>query len=248
MALEGSLQDMSLTDLFQIFRTGSKTGVLILNGGSERGIIYVHKGQLVDAVLVRGTERQIIATAEEAVLLLLQWEQANFTFRHDLTVAERRACIVHDIEWLVIEGLKRRENPFRMLPHQQITLDARFELAPLPSSAETGVNLDLDQWRVLSQIAICQDLREIIARTGLTADQGVRISTELLAIGLIEIVQPPKPASQARPTARQRIPDMLYTQQLTPAYANTPELPQAESNQTSGHGLLGAIMRRIRGL
>lgn len=135
-----------------------------------------------------------------------------------------------------------------MLPHQHITLDARFELAPLPSSTESGVNLDLDQWRVLSQIAICQDLREIIERIGLTAEQGVRVSTELLAIGLIEIVQPPPPLPAGQPTSRQRVPDVLYSQQLTPAYAGGTADHSDAVNQSSGRGLLRAIMRRIRGL
>ncbi|NTW98298.1 MAG: DUF4388 domain-containing protein, partial [Oscillochloris sp.] len=41
MALEGTLQDMSLSDLFQVFRMGPKTGLLLLSSDGERGIIYV---------------------------------------------------------------------------------------------------------------------------------------------------------------------------------------------------------------
>src|SRR4051794_12627034 len=96
MALEGCLQDMSLVDLIQIFRMGPKTGVLLLSSGSERGVIYVSAGQLVDAAIVRGPERQVLAVGEEAVLQLLQWEDASFTFRPDPAAGERLTRIVHD--------------------------------------------------------------------------------------------------------------------------------------------------------
>lgn len=235
MALEGTFEDMSLEDLFQIFRSGSKSGVLLLSTAPERAVIYVHAGRLVDAVLVRGPERRIAATGEEAVLQALQWDAARFVFRHDLAVAERPVRIGHDSEWLVLEGLRRRSNPRRLLPHQQITLDSHLELAALPNGAESGVNLDLNQWRILSQVAVSQNLREICEHTGIAPDQAVRTVTELIAIGLID-VQPAAPSALAR--ARGAACPGLAAQAV-PALAGAPG---------AGRGLLGAIMRRIRGL
>src|SRR5688572_8513300 len=59
MALEGNLRDMALADLLQVFWMGSKTGILLLIAGPERGVIYVRDGRLIDAVLVRGPRRQV---------------------------------------------------------------------------------------------------------------------------------------------------------------------------------------------
>lgn len=245
MALEGTLQDMTLTDLFQIFRSGPKSGVLLLSHGPERGIIYVLQGRLIDAALVRGTDRQVIAKAEEAVIQLLQWDEGNFTFRHDAHVVERTPRIVHDSEWLILEGIKRRENPLRLLPHQQLTPESRLELAAMPTSAESGVNLDLDQWRVLSQIAISDNLRQICERTALPLPAGIRIATELVAIGLIEVAQPPRPQPVPRTVLNHQKSSVIPTQTLAPTFASATITSPAVSTE---RGLLGAIMRRIRGL
>jgi hypothetical protein len=245
MALEGSLRDMSMVDLFQIFRMGPKSGILLLAAGPERGVVYVAQGRPVDAVLVRGPERQVISSGEDAVILLLQWDDATFTFRHDPAVRERPVRIFHDSDWLILEGMRRRENPLRMLPHQCITMETRLEMATLPSSAENGVNLDLNQWRILSQIAISQNMREICEKTGMASEQAIRMVTELVAIGLVGIAQ-----ETHVPPPRQRLPATAVGHQLQPMIAGVGGQPGVASQPTTtpGRGLLGAIMRRVRGL
>jgi Domain of unknown function (DUF4388) len=247
MTLEGNLQDMSLADLIQVFRMGPKTGVLLLGGGLERGVIYVSAGRLIDAVLVRGPERQVLATGEEAVLQLLQWEDATFTFRHDLAAGERSVRIVHDSEWLVLEGMRRRTNPLRVLPHQCITPDTQLELTSLPGSAETGVNLNLDQWRILSQVSVYQNVRAICEKTDMAPEQAIRMVTELVAIGLVEIAAPPAP-TPARPP---KYPEASHrAQPLQPNITGNGTKPETVRMPTilAGRGLLNAIMRRVRGL
>ncbi|NJL32996.1 MAG: DUF4388 domain-containing protein [Chloroflexaceae bacterium] len=95
---------MSLVDLFQVFRMGPKSGMLILQHEDKRGVIYVHEGRLLDAFVVQGVARTVIATRDEAVLSLLAWHEACFVFRHDLSVVGRPTRIEHDAEWLVLES------------------------------------------------------------------------------------------------------------------------------------------------
>jgi hypothetical protein len=244
MALEGSLQDMSLPDLIQIFRMGPKSGVLLLAESTQRGVIYVSEGRLIDAVIVRGPERHLLASGEEAVLQLLAWEQASFTFRHDLAVAQRPLRIAHDSEWLVLEGMRRREHPLRSAHAEQLGAQTRLALSPLPSGAESGVNLDLDQWRLLSQVSICDTLGEICENTGMSIEKAVRVANELIAVGLIEVVVPslPPPRAPARQAATQ--PNSAAAPLLATAAGADPT-PFA---RPAGRGLLGAVMRRINGL
>jgi hypothetical protein len=241
MALEGSLLDMSLTDLIQIFKMGPKSGVLVLVHGDERGVIYVSAGRLIDAAVVRGPNRHMAAIGEEAVLYMLQWDDAAFSFRHDIALDRRPARIVHDSEWLLLEGLRRRTKPARMLPHEQITLATRFELAPLPNTSESGVHLDLDQWRLLSQVSSNASLRELCESIGMDSDHAIRIATELVVIGLI-VVMPPPPSRIERPRPVVAAAPVRTRTNLVPAMAG------ASGGETTGRGLLSAIMRRIRGL
>jgi hypothetical protein len=177
MTLQGSLHDLALADLIQIFRMGSKTGVLRLVGGAERGVVYVCEGRLIDAVLVRGPERQVLATADDALVRLLEWEDAAFTFQADSKVKQRPARMAYDCEGLVGD---RRE--------QQIVLDTRLALSSRPCGADGAIELDLEQWRLLSQAGLRQSVREICARAGLEPEQAIGRLEQLLAIGLLEIV------------------------------------------------------------
>jgi Domain of unknown function (DUF4388) len=247
MALEGTLQDMSLSDLFQVFRMGPKTGVLLLVGGPERGVIYVADGRPVDAGVVRGGERTVVAAQDEAVIHMLLWEDASFVFRHDLAVNNRPVRITRDSEWLVMEGMRRRDDPTSALPYHKITLDTHLQLSPLPSSAESGVSLDVNQWRILSQVSSCPNLRAICDATGITSQQAVRIVAELLSIGLVEIVPPALPAPKPQPR-HDPVLTMTPTRTLAPALAGASVALGGEGSQQVGHGLLDAIMRRIRGL
>jgi hypothetical protein len=188
MALEGSLHDLSLIDLLQTFRIGLKTGVLWLIGGAEQGVVYVRAGCLIDAVLVRGPARQVIATADDAVLRLLQWEDARFTFQTDSKVNRRPVRVVHDHEWLMREGRRRRERALQAASEQVIALDTCFVLARQPGGAAGAFKIDLEQWRMLSQVAVSPSAREICARTGVEPDQALASLAQLLAIGLIEVV------------------------------------------------------------
>lgn len=248
MALEGTLQDMSLSDLFQVFRMGPKSGVLLLEQSDERGVIYVDRGRLIDAFVVRGSERTVIATRDEAVLHTLEWENADFVFRHDLSVAGRPVQIKHDGEWLVLESMRRRADPFRAMPYHQITLDTQLRLSPLPTNAESSVSLDVDQWRILSHAANNQDLRAICDATGIEAPRALRIVAELLSIGLVEIAPPgtpprrPATKAAAQPTAPPS--SALVGATAGKASGQASDAPR-EAGGLVGRSLLTAIMRRI---
>jgi hypothetical protein len=244
MALEGTLHDMSLSDLFQVFRMGPKTGVLLLTHDDERGIIYVAAGQLIDAAVVRGENRLLLASQDEAVIHMLLWDNATFIFRHAPAVLERSVRMGHDSEWLVLEGVRRRDDPIRALPYHTITLDTQFQLSPLPSSAESGVSLDVNQWRILSQVSSAPNLRTICDTTGITADQAIRTVTELLSIGLVEIVLPKVPVPQDRAYDHAAMSPCGRARKM----ALVGVASSGEGAPVVGRGLLDAIVRRVRGL
>jgi hypothetical protein len=191
MALEGNLRDMALVDLLQMLWMGAKTGLLLLLAGPERGVIFLREGRVIDAVLLHGSQRQVVAIAEEAVVHMLQWKDIRFAFRPHPAVAERPARIPHDHEWVLTEALRRRVGAPRMLSLGRITPDTRLKLAALPGRAEHEVNLTLDQWRILSRLASSRSVRDICEETCLDMDRAIRLINELVAIGLVEIVLQP---------------------------------------------------------
>ncbi len=244
MALEGSLQDMSLSDLIQVFRMGPKTGVLLLINEDKRGVIYVAAGRMVDAVIVRGSQRLVVAKGDEAVIQMLTWDNANFVFRHNPSIQTRSIRIENDGEWLILEGMRRRQDPMRAMPYQSLTLDTRLQLAPVPNDAKSGVSLNVNQWRVLSQVANSKDLRDICRATGLGTEAVIRTVAELMSIGLVEVMPLERPRTQpAKQAAR-----TTHTPQLAFAGNGIPGDQGADEQPSVSHNLLNAIMRRIRSL
>jgi hypothetical protein len=185
MALEGSLRDLSLLDLIQLFQNGRKTGVLSLEHGVEQGEVYVRAGCLIDAALLVGPARQVLATADDAMIRLLQWEDAEFAFQPDPTLARRPARMVHDHAWLILEAGRLRERSLELPPGQAISLDTCFTLSSAPG-ATGAFRLDLVQWRMLSQVAVSTSARDICSRGGVEPAQALARLAHLLALGLIE--------------------------------------------------------------
>jgi hypothetical protein len=187
MALAGSLRDLSLIDLIQLFQNGRKTGVLWLEDGSEQGAVYVRAGYLIDAALLGGPARQVIASADDAMLRLLQWEDASFTFQPDSSLDRRPARMVHDHRWLILEAGRLREPSREIAPGQIITLDTRFALSQAPG-AIGAFRLDLEQWCILSQVAVSPSARDICSRSSVEPEQALASLAQLLALGLIELL------------------------------------------------------------
>lgn len=242
MALEGSLQDMSLIDLFQIFRMSSKTGTLLLDEKNRCGVIYVIAGRLIDAIVVRKLDRRVITVADDAVLHLLCWEDATFVFRHDLDTSEHRTRIIRDSEQLVIESVQRREQAGQVSAYQQVTLDSHLALNAAPGGVESSITFSLDQWRILSLISDYDTLRELCFHSSITAEQGLGLASQLVAIGVLDIVSP----LQAKYT---RNPVSAACQQKTQGLRGTTQhLVAAASRSTLQRPLLQAVMRRVRSL
>lgn len=244
MALEGSLRDMTLVDLIQVFHTWPKTGFLLLTQGSERGVIYIAVGRMVDAVVVRYPNRQIIAGGEGAVLRLLQWDDAIFSFRHNPAALQRPVRITHDSTWFLQQGQRCLEQK-QLISQPCITLDTRLELAPLPTDARSTINLGLEQWRLLSQLTHRKNLRELCQHTGAAPERALHIARELAAIGLIEVIVNPSPPVNDQRTNGGCCNHALERNRMS---GRTSTAVTRTRSSVPERGLLNAVMRRIRAL
>ena len=235
MALEGTLEDMSLPDLFQIFQIGEKSGVLLLLHAAECGVIVVDMGRLIDAVLMNRANQQVHLTGEDAVLQMLQWQQANFTFKHNPGATRRSVTIHHTSNWLIMEALRRQKHEPQP-GWQVVTLDTYVEPGSIANSTEIGMGLDLDHWLILDQVARSTPVHIIARDTNIAPDALIRQVTELVATGLLQVVPAPRQlASQPKSIARGGA-------ELVPVSESATPVPRI------GSVLLRAIQRRIRGL
>jgi hypothetical protein len=244
MSLKGNLLDMSLVDLIQVFEATEKSGVLLLRSSPLRGVIFSRDGRLIDAAIVDGQTHEVVASGEDAVIQLLQWDEAAFVFKPDSSVDQRPVRILHHNDWLVLEGMRRRSNPLAALPHQTITRDTRLAVLALPSDAASSMLLNLNQWRVLSEIGYSPNLRELCESLSMGFEDVARIVAELVAIGLVETIQMPLPLFKPAPK-----PTVPYrTQQIKLDDFDVIPKSAITAAPAPGRKLLDAVIRHIHDL
>lgn len=98
--IEGSLAQISLVDLLQVFGLNRKDGVLSLRRGEERGSIHLLGGAVVNARCGR-------VEAQKAFYRLLGWEEGLFSFRPMALETEPR--IAAPMDHLLMEGLRQHD-------------------------------------------------------------------------------------------------------------------------------------------
>lgn len=132
MTLIGTLHDMPLSDLFEIFRTSNKSGVLKLAGETHQGTIYVSLGRLVDAQITT-EQQQPLAVGDAAVLHMMRWGAAEFSFSHSPAALRRPVTIFHSSEQLL------------ELHGQQCSPDElALPVAPASAASQHSFNYQLD--------------------------------------------------------------------------------------------------------
>lgn len=116
--IEGSLDQLSLIDLLQIFGLNHKSGVLTLTRGVERGMISVDDGQIVNARLGR-------VEGEKAFYRLICWGTGSFRFTPGSVTGE--AKLTAPTDHLIMEGLRLNDETVAQAESLP-TLNARLAL------------------------------------------------------------------------------------------------------------------------
>lgn len=236
MALEGTLHDMPLADLFEVFRTCRRSGRLIVSRNAERGLIFVGSGQLLDAVLNTDPEGIMVAVAEDAVIRILSWSEADFVFEHDPAASQRPRRIVRDIDWLLAAAAKSAR--------PQLSLDSLLHPAMLPPDAKGMLTLRVEEWQLLSALWPQQTLGMASAELGLSPSKALVLAHALVERGLLTLtdgresrpsrLQIQEPAHQTRAGSHPRL---IERELGAPVEAVPPKSI-----------LLKAIIRRVRAL
>jgi DNA-binding response OmpR family regulator len=120
--IEGSLGQISLVDLLQIFTLNRKTGLLEIKSAEIEGRIYVHDGGVVHAST--GRHR-----GEKALFRLLQWREGSFAFIPEQVTGDLN--IRRSTDMLLLEGARQADELNRLreqLPSDGVRLVATTEV------------------------------------------------------------------------------------------------------------------------
>ena len=146
--MTGSIAEVALPDLLQLFSASKKTGVLQITTESDVGSIYLDDG-MVEFAAVNGDET---VPPEKAFYRILVWESGTFDL---LPKAEREfpTKIQLSIEGLLMEGMRQLDE-IRRLGDSLPTLRARIGVpTPLTKPLRDASPEELD----IIQLALNQE-------------------------------------------------------------------------------------------
>jgi CheY-like chemotaxis protein len=119
----GTLTEIALVDLLQIFKMNRKNGTLNLKRERETGRIFIREGSVINA-RIGGVD------GEKAIMRMISWQDGTFDFKPGPTPAETK--IHQPTENLIMEGLRQFDELNRLkdqlLPKEtSLILKKRFK-------------------------------------------------------------------------------------------------------------------------
>ena len=187
MTFQGSLKELHLPDVIQLVSVSGKTGCFHLDREGEAGSIYLENGRIVHASLGK-------LAGEEAVYALSTWSEGSFHFRPgDAAPAH---TITKNNTNLLMEAARRMDE-WRVLSKKIPSLD-RVPRFQVPEGKQGQINLNTQEWLILSKIDGQADIETIAERLELSTFEVAKLLYGLVTMGLIVLDVPaPRPADGA---------------------------------------------------
>ncbi len=176
-SLKGSLEEVPLADLFQLFKLGGHSGILLIRDGGRLAVLGLADGEVVHAIAER-------ASGREAIYLLFSWKTARFAFYKDLALPERTVNV--STEHLVLEASRRGDESLE-LRNKIPSLRTLIYRAPRLTDALPSMQLSMAEWRVLSVIGRRNTVGDIIKLSGMSEFNTLKILDALLSRGLVTV-------------------------------------------------------------
>lgn len=128
--IAGSIREMPLPDLLQLFGNSRKSGVLTIKSGETVGQIYVREGQVYSA----GLEGRPMVRTYKAFYRMFTWTEGTFDLRPPPATADVLGEITESTTSLVLEAMRQLDE-IRLLEAKLPRRGARLAVAePLPGS------------------------------------------------------------------------------------------------------------------
>lgn len=180
MALQGDVGEFPLTDIIQLLDLSKKTGGVHLHGqrGHEQleGWLYFRDGKIIGARL--GNVPPL-----EAAYTFFTFTSGPFRFYEDAQLEV--PTITQSNEMIIMEGIMRQD-AWAKLQASLPTLTMIPQIVTNPSATGGEINLEADEWRVLTMVNGKNTIAQIAQRSGLGEMRTCEIVARLLESGLIK--------------------------------------------------------------
>ncbi|MFN8376058.1 MAG: DUF4388 domain-containing protein [Anaerolineae bacterium] len=138
----------------------------------------------------------------DVVYNLMAWVQGPFRFDDGILPPADRIMVPIDLENVIIEGSRRIREVEELNKHLP-NLDMALKFPENPKEKFKGINLSVEEWRVVSFINPKNTIRQIAKANNMSEMEIRRIVYGLEQAGLVELVKPPSADGKPAPGAPQ---------------------------------------------
>jgi len=183
MALQGSLEDFELTDVFQLIQLGQKDGGLRIQAEDDVGIVYFKGGMVVHA-------KTNNIQGEPAIDTILSWKKGRFVFNPNEETLETTVDL--PIQQVILEAARRIDEMNKI---QKVipSFDAVVKIVEVPDAGVEKIHLKPEEWKVLSFVDGTRAIKQIAGKANISEFETARILYGLISSGLVKLVQKTEP-------------------------------------------------------
>jgi hypothetical protein len=151
----------------------------------ELGVMLINAGYVSQADIVQSIRADILNN----IYPLFTWADGTFRFESNALPFEDRITIPIDLESVIMEG-SRQLKEWERLQDELPSLDIAIKFSDRPDVQLRNINLNVEEWRVVSFINPRNTVRQIAQYNNLSDFQIRKIVYGLLQAGLVELIQP----------------------------------------------------------
>jgi predicted DNA-binding transcriptional regulator len=151
----------------------------------ELGLLLINAGYLSQQDILDSLTQYIV----EVVRQLFTWAEGFFHFEPDEVSPNGKIPVRIDLENLIIEGTRQLQE-WEALQEEIPSLDMALKFTERPGANISNMNLNVEEWRVVSYVSPQNSIRQIAQATHLSDLEIRRVVYSLLQAGLVEIIRP----------------------------------------------------------
>jgi len=191
-ALEGTLRDMSVVNLIQVFTISKRDGILVLMMAGVKGVLFLADGQIIHAAIMLTLTNEVLAQGDDAFYAMLRWHEARFWFSGTPEVTQPARTITADSSYLLLEGLRRLDQ--EASAHAAIAIESRVRRPAGDTLERAAATVNNIARQVLLRVGPAdRRVDDLAQETGLGALLTLMTVAELIDAGLLErVVAPPE--------------------------------------------------------
>ncbi len=163
------------------------------------GLLLINSGYVTQTEILQSIKQHILDVAYR----LFTWVEGLFNFEANAAPPVERITVPIDLDNVIIEG-SRRMREWEQLQEELPNLDLALKFTDKPDARLKNVNLNVEEWKVVSYINPKNTMRQIAKANSMSDLDIRRIVYGLLQAGLVELVRPV--GTRPLPNAPQRKP------------------------------------------